>query len=149
MTVPQPRRCKDCVAEGVSGLRPTPHPGPRCATHHRTRRRVQKARQHANRVESTYGITADEYARLYAAQGGVCYVCRRATGATKKLAVDHDHKKGCGHDPKMGCPNCIRGLLCATCNTVVIGRYDAHALARAIQYLVRPPARTVLGDRSA
>lgn len=142
--VQQPKRCKDCVAEGVSTLRPTPYAGPRCKTHHLARRRAVSARRHESHIEATYGITGEEYARLYLAQGGRCFVCQRASGAAKRLAVDHDHTLGCGHDPKVGCRNCIRALCCGPCNNVVLGRYGVEALARAIQVIIDPPAQKVL-----
>ena len=105
---------------------------------------MTREKQHARHVEATYGITAEEYARLYLAQGGRCFVCQRASGAAKRLAVDHDHKRGCGHDPSVGCRQCIRCLACGPCNQVVLGRYDADALARAIMVLKTLPAQRVL-----
>ena len=141
-------QCIDCVAEGITTRRPITHGGPRsplCTTHHRARRKAVSARSHALRTEKTYGISADDYWALYEAQGGKCAVCQRATGATRRLAVDHEHgRPGCEHPPDVGCRNCIRGCLCSTCNVIVVGRYDIHALARAIQYLVDPPAQKVL-----
>jgi hypothetical protein len=59
-------------------------------------------------VERTYGVSPAEYRALYRAQGGVCYVCRVATGPTKKnpnarfLGVDHDHLTGEVHR-EQGC----------------------------------------------
>ncbi len=127
------RVCKDCEAGRV---RPAPYPGPRCATHHRA---VVKARQiaaHGRAVEIGYGISEAEYWALYRAQDGLCAVCRRATGASKRLAVDHDHGCGEGHDPKRGCRRCVRGLLCGPCNQM-IGRLGDAALRRAADYLAR------------
>lgn len=97
-------------------------------------------------VVRTYGITSEQYQTLYEAQGGVCGICRVARGTVKRLAVDHDHQKArdeCDHDPKFGCPNCVRGLLCGPCNQM-IGRLPAGALQRAIDYHENPPARQVL-----
>lgn len=147
MSVPQPKKCKDCAAQGVTAMRPTPHAGPRCTTHHREHRKRTKARVHGQRVEKTYGITSEDYAALYLSQNGKCYVCQKATGATKKLAVDHDHHRGCGHDPAVGCRACIRCLACGPCNQVVLGRYDAAALARAIMVLETLPAQAVLNPQ--
>ena len=141
---PQPKKCRDCVTQGVTALRPTPHPGPRCSTHHRERRRAVSARSHGNRIEKVYGITPEQYWAIYAAQDGRCAICQRGMGKSKRLAVDHDHTRGCGHDPKHACPQCVRGLLDNTCNAIVVGRYDIQALARAIHYLVDPPAQKVL-----
>ena len=128
------RRCKDCAAEGVTTKRPAPYPGPRCATHNRDFTKASKARNADRRRETIYGLTAEQYATIYAYQGGRCIICQRATGKTRRLAVDHDHHTG--H---------VRGLLCKTCNTIVIGRYSTDALTRAICYLLDPPAPRALG----
>lgn len=131
-------KCKDCRSEGVGTLRPVPWPGPRCDTHHRARKKAVRRRSHGRMVHATYAITEDEYWALLAAQGGVCAICGRAKGISKRLAVDHDHKVA---DKRQS----VRGLLCTTCNHVVIGRYGPQALQRAIDYLDDPPARRVLG----
>lgn len=128
--------CKDC---GPSPRpRPAPYPGPRCATHHREFKRGQKRRTHAKHVESTYGLQPGEYDVLYEAQGGRCAICRRATGRTKRLAVDHDHRTGL-----------VRGLLCnGICNKMLGSmRDEPEAFERAAQYLRNPPARDILGER--
>lgn len=130
------RSCKDCAAEGITTQRPAPHPGPRCTTHHRAVTKARRQKAHGQHVERTYGITAEQYEAILAVQGGVCAICQRATGASKRLAVDHDHVTGE-----------VRGCLCSTCNWVVIGRYTPAALARAITYLVNPPARQVLNNQ--
>lgn len=57
-----------------------------------------------------YGISPEEFDRLYAEQKGECGVCSKkifdGSGQGRDaLAVDHDHKTGK-----------IRGLLCAVCN---------------------------------
>ena len=149
--------CKDCLAEIHPDLqgtalgdqkarrRPAPHPGPRCTTHHRAFVKAGKVRAHGRRVASTYGITPEQYRELYNAQGGRCAICRRATGRTRRLSVDHDHKAGCAHPQDTGCPACVRGLLCRPCNTIV-GRLrdDPQAFARGAAYLTEPPARVIL-----
>jgi len=136
--------CKDC---GPGSKRPAPHPGPRCATHHREFRKAAKARAHDAYVQATYGLQAGDYALLYRGQGGRCYICQRATGASRKLSVDHDHKANCGtHDPKVGCRRCLRGLLCRRCNDLLGHvRDDTDTLYRALWYLADPPARAILG----
>lgn len=138
--------CIDCISEGVTTARPTPHGGPRsplCVTHHRARRKTRSKRAHELRTEATYGITGDEYRALYRSQGGACFICQRATGKTKRLAVDHDHHKGCGHDPKTGCRKCVRALLCGPCNQM-LGVMTPQSLARAVVVLTNPPAQHVL-----
>lgn len=136
------RRCKDC--DPTHANRPAPHPGPRCATHWRVERKSRQTRSHARNTATRYGLTPEQYSALYEAQGRHCAICQKATGATRRLSVDHDHQCDAGHPPERGCPQCIRGLLCAVCNRILIGRYDTDALKRAVDYLENPPARKVL-----
>lgn len=110
-------------------LRGAPHPGPRCYTHHKAREKALKARRHDKMVQKTYGMDAGEYAVLLAFQGGKCALCRRATGATKKLAVDHNHATGWP-----------RGLLCGPCNQMLgHGRDSLEFFERVIAYLLQSP----------
>lgn len=86
-----------------------------------------------------YGPMATEkwYRRQYAAQGGRCAICRRASGKGRMLGIDHNHTTGE-----------IRGLLCTgslsanTCNRL-IAIYSLEALERAVEYKRNPPARAV------
>lgn len=134
------RLCKDCLfefgARPVNMQRPAPHPGPRCATHHRKERKRQRDARHDTYVQKTYGLEPGEYAKLKEFQGGVCWICQRAKGIAKKLPVDHDHKTG---KP--------RGLLCGPCNEGVLGhlRDDPEALLRAVRYLLHPPYEQMRG----
>ena len=132
--------CKDCWPDGWpeaqlsrSKLRPiVKGSGGRCATHWRTEKERRKKAAHENRVQKVYGLGPGVYDRLYRHQGGKCYLCQRATGARKKLAVDHDHETGL-----------VYGLLCGPCNKDVMGwsRRDPAYFVRCIQYLDNPPAR--------
>lgn len=86
-----------------------------------------------------YGVTEAEYRAMYRAQGGKCYVCRKATGKARRLGVDHNHKTGE-----------VRGLVCTgslsamTCNRL-IAIFTRAMLVRAVQMLSDPPpARAVL-----
>lgn len=127
-----PGQCKDCPPGTKRLVR---RPGPRCAEHLRAFRSQQKAARHGRWILATYGITTEEYEAILKAQGGKCAICQRATGASKKLSVDHDHKTGE-----------VRGLLCTPCNRDVLGhlRDSVVALLRAVRYLLHPPARKVL-----
>ncbi len=78
-----------------------------------------------------YGITEDEYARLFKEQGGRCAICRRPETAKRKgklrvLCVDHDHAT-----------KVVRGLLCSSCNRAIGYLGDdplrAHALMRYLE----------------
>lgn len=134
--------CKDCLP---GSKRPAPYPGPRCSTHHLAyRNRVSEA-QHGRHVEQTYGITPEEYRKLYEAQGGRCAICLKGSGKFKRLAVDHDHNCRQGHERTVACRKCVRGLICPTrCNQILLGRYDRDTLQRAVEYLDRPPAQSLL-----
>ena len=138
-------RCVDCNAAGVETSRAALKPGPRCEEHWRAERRRRSNANHARYIENTYEITGEQYWALYEAQGGVCQGCRRAKGKSKRLAVDHDHKKGCGHDPNVGCPKCIRALLCGICNKTV-GYLDADSLRRLADVLENAPAQRILRE---
>lgn len=124
--------CKDCK----STTRALTQPGPRCATCWRAETARRKNAAHGAYVENTYGITAEEYKLLYEAQGGRCAICQRATGAARRLAVDHNHKTGE-----------VRGLLCKPCNRYGLGMFardNPEVFDRAAEYLRNPPARDVL-----
>lgn len=130
--------CKDCEP---GSKRPSPHPGPRCTTHHRARRQKTRDDAWARRLKATYNLTPEQYWQLYKAQGGRCALCQRATGASRRLAVDHDHS--CCAGP-VSCGKCVRGLLCGTDNKM-LGHFrdDAAAFLRAAAYLDNPPAKAV------
>lgn len=143
--------------------RPALKPGPRCEEHHHARRREVSKVNHGKRIEKAFGITTAIYDYLYEAQKryiatlvnwkgeplhGVCYGCGKAKGeGRRRLAVDHDHRcnelNGTDHPPEVGCPLCIRSLLCAYCNEI-LGRLDAGALRRLVEVLEDPPAQRML-----
>lgn len=124
--------CKDC---DVGTKRPAPHPGPRCVTHHRAFKKRTKEINHERYVQRTYGLAKGEYARLYLAQGGVCWICQKPSNI-RALAVDHDHKTGQ-----------VRGLLCRRCNHDLLGFFSIAEMQRAIDYLLHPPAPAILEIR--
>lgn len=69
------------------------------------KRKLEKAKR--RHLERKYGITQADWDAMYAAQGGVCAVCKipGRVGKHGKLAVDHCHATGR-----------VRGLLCTPCN---------------------------------
>lgn len=139
---PRGVECKDCKAERerrglpypANPRRVVPDSGGRCHSHNVQRKRLAKAGAHERRVQKVYGLKPGEYGKLYLFQKGVCAICRRATGATRNLSVDHDHKTGL-----------TRGLLCRPCNDLLGHlRDDPEAARRISGYLVFPPT-TQLG----
>lgn len=137
--------CVDCAALPVDERpvrpRPAPHGGPRsrrCATHYRIWRAAVRTRTHDQRVRRAFGLAPGEYAALLAFQGGTCAIpsCP-ATGARKRLAVDHDHDTGE-----------VRGLLCGPHNYDLLGKY-ARDLQAGLDYLNDPPAARMRRAREA
>jgi hypothetical protein len=84
--------------------------------------RVCKKCRRGRRYKSVYGITMEEYEKMYKKQKGKCQLCGKKE---KKLKVDHCHSNGQ-----------VRGLLCTTCNTGLGHLKDnTSILENAIQYL--------------
>lgn len=141
--------CKDCLEESgveVNGvkvyplhLRPRPiieKSGGRCATHWRAEKKRRLEASHRRRIKGQYGLQDGQYEALYEAQGRKCAICQRATGASRRLSVDHDHKTGL-----------VRGLLCRPCNSMLgHGRDSSEFFGRAVQYLNWPPAFDAIGE---
>lgn len=89
-----------------------------------------KLKDHA--LRKNFGITLEQYNKMFNEQGGCCKICNnpetaifKKTGATIMLAVDHCHKTGK-----------VRGLLCGRCNPA-LGAFndDIEILESAIDYL--------------
>lgn len=78
-------------------------------------------------LQRKYGISKEQWAQMYEAQGGVCALCKvpGRTGRHDKLAVDHCHETGR-----------VRGLLCAACNVSlgILGD-NPEKLRRALNYV--------------
>lgn len=87
-------------------------------------------------LQRDHGISVETYEMMSQSQGGRCKICDRVPDV---LYVDHDHSccppnengKSTG-----GCGDCVRGLLCARCNTTM-GRVndDTELLSKMIEYL--------------
>lgn len=88
----------------------------KCAQRERTGTRSHtSARRRSLRVE------------LLEAQGGVCAICGGSDPRSRLgWHLDHDHETGA-----------VRGVLCYSCNVILL-RYDAPTLRRALDYLSSP-----------
>lgn len=128
--------CRECIRErgresyarnAASKRSRSREQGPRCRT-------------------AKYGISASEYERILAQQGGTCATCdatpKSARAQGKRLAVDHDHSC-CPSGTS--CGRCIRGLICASCNWA-LGQVsdDPEILWRLIAYVIK--GRDVLAE---
>lgn len=57
------------------------------------------------RLKARYGITLEQWMKLFELQDGVCAICKQPETKAQSLSVDHCHKTGK-----------IRALLCNSCN---------------------------------
>jgi hypothetical protein len=81
----------------------------------------------ARYLKSEYGISEEDYERLYSNQSGKCAICKRAHS---RLHIDHDHSTG--H---------IRELLCGSCNRAIgLLKEDVAVLKAAARYIERHSA---------
>lgn len=65
-----------------------------------------KDKRRNNSLRFSYGISLDDYNKLFAAQNGKCAICNKHQSREyRALCVDHNHAT-----------NKIRGLLCNNCN---------------------------------
>lgn len=55
-----------------------------------------------------YGITIEEYEKIFDSQNGVCDICKKPDPRGRRLSVDHNHNTGK-----------IRSLLCGNCNSML------------------------------
>lgn len=141
--------CKDCLAERLSAaptdgkarpLRPAPHPGPRCHTHHLARTEASRKAGHARTKERQFGLPPGGYQAMLDYQEGRCAGCGATPGRrARRLAVDHDHLCCPGNE---SCGQCVRGLLCYGCNdTLRHFKDDPVGLRRLADYLEDWPSR--------
>lgn len=68
-----------------------------------------------------YNISRATFLALLESQGGVCAVCTVEVSPITSYHVDHDHSC-CPYGAS--CGECIRGLLCGNCNTLVVPGYE-------------------------
>jgi hypothetical protein len=66
------------------------------------------------------------YDEMLEDQGGGCALCGRPPSPTRRLDLDHDHRR-----------MVIRGLLCWRCNRALPSWMTAEWLARAAEYVTR------------
>lgn len=100
--------------------------------------KCSKAGGRAAWVLKVYGITLAEWDAIFAAQGGVCAICRREPRKGETFHLDHEHTTGQSGR--------VRGILCSYCNTRLVGRLKDHTKAQNMaDYLRDPPATKALG----
>ncbi|MFG3582579.1 endonuclease VII domain-containing protein [Streptomyces sp. NPDC047990] len=127
------RRCTKCSKNRAEKFY-TSSRGKVCSA---CRKDTRRAASRNARLQATYGLSSEEYALLFAYQGGRCAICKETRRSN--LAVDHDHKT-----------EAIRGLLCQRCNGQLLARGARdrpEVLRAAADYLEDFPAWKVFGPR--
>ena len=99
----------------------------------RKRRKENPEKYRGYELKKRHKIDLDIYYYKFNEQNGVCAICKTTPQSGKHLTVDHDHS--CCNS-EMSCGQCLRGLLCRSCNTGLGGFSDSiENLKRAIVYL--------------
>lgn len=88
-------------------------------------------------LKRRYNISLEFYREMFEAQGGRCAICRTGTSARGRFHVDHDHDC-CPGD--VSCGQCVRGLLCFSCNSALGTFKNVEILREAAFYLMRHAA---------
>lgn len=79
-----------------------------------------------NHLKYTYGITIDDYNKIFNMQNGRCAICKKhQSNLERPLFVDHNHTTGK-----------IRGLLCPNCNRL-IGWIESYNLLSSVTEYIR------------
>lgn len=136
-------QCKACVAE-YNAAHYAAHREERLVrqaaydAEHKEESAVYRAEHREERAVhdlSRHGITPADFDAILAEQGGGCGMCGTTApgrAGSGRLSIDHDHSH---HPGRHGCPVCIRGVLCAPCNTR-LERAETHDNTA---YLNSPP----------
>ncbi|MGW3291297.1 endonuclease domain-containing protein [Streptomyces sp. NPDC001002] len=90
-----------------------------------------------------YRVTKEFVDLLLEFQGKRCAICGAPDAGAKAMHIDHDH--GCCPG-RRSCGDCVRALLCSTCNWRGLAWYEALPVALRTfdvlnDYMAHPPAR--------
>lgn len=123
----------------------SPRSGPRsplCASHQDAKERAQRAGRNARARERDRGVAEDDRGELWDAQGKACICGRTLHTAAKAPTLDHSHRRARTHQhpEDQACRQCARGILCDTCNRILVGRYSPAQLRAVALYIENPTA---------
>lgn len=113
-----PSRCKECKRAWSREYREKNNEALRAKDSENRKRRKkldpEKVRDGDRRraLKYMFGLTLEDYDEMFQDQNGLCGICQKPS-AGRNLAVDHDRRCCSG---SRSCGNCIRGLLCGSCN---------------------------------
>ncbi|SRR6266550_4809904 len=86
-------------------------------------RDLAKSRSRKCTLQRRYGLSSEEVVWLKNRQGHQCALCGRSL-VGKRNEIEHQHGH-CGSDNyklqngRRGCKDCIRGIVCSSCNKVI------------------------------
>ena len=85
-----------------------------------------KNKSYKYNIKKNYGITEEQYLKIFNEQNGFCAICKQKNYTQAgRLVIDHCHKTGK-----------IRGLLCRKCNSGIgLLKDNVDLLKAAVQYL--------------
>lgn len=146
-------RCKACMAaKQAEYMEDEPDEAAlRRAERQRAYQKTSRGREAARKAKLKYhyGVTDEQYQYLESLEGpGICHVHlgperMKRGGKVIALGIEHAHDCDQGHDPKKGCPSCVRGLACYNCNgyiaTVEATEPGSKLRDRFADYLARRP----------
>ncbi len=124
------RQCRTCNREKAPHLF---YSSPKWTCKSCFRKTAAYRSQRDRYLQSSYGITIDEYDMLLEWNHGKCWICGGGSGG-KNLAVDHNHDNGK-----------IRGLLCKRCNGILARwKSNPEVMFTAASYVVSDGAAVTL-----
>lgn len=121
------KRCAECHAKYMRARNKRASEANPTYWRDRARRQREKLTDEQKRdidLKQRYGISLDDYNILFAAQNGLCAICKEK-GSERGLFVDHNHETGK-----------VRGLLCDNCNVGIARlKENGNILENAMNYL--------------
>lgn len=87
-------------------------------------------------TRSRHGLPPKVVSAMLHRQGGLCGICLAPLGPTYSIDHDHEQARLDGHDEHVGCRNCVRGLVCAACNSMLgFARDDPRTLRAGARWV--------------
>ena len=84
-------------------------------------------------LRTQYKLSVDSYYEQLAFQEHKCKICKKEFSKTIRPVVDHDHK--CCPTKAKSCGNCLRGIICHKCNSILGYSFESEdILLEAIKY---------------
>lgn len=129
--------CRECSKKRLKGIYANRTPEEK-EKHNKEQREHRAANPEMYRwtaIRKNYKLTQEDFERLLESQNNCCAICEtdEPGGRYNQWCIDHDHS--CCPGPK-SCGECVRGLLCKSCNWG-LGNFgdDLNRLRNAIEYL--------------